>query len=66
MSHFTVLVIGPEPERQLQKFHEFECTGTDDEFVQDLDVTEEYRGEFNRGTQSRFQDPAGKLHDPLG
>lgn len=41
MSHFTVLVIGNEPEKQLQPFHEFECTGNDDQYVQDIDVTEE-------------------------
>jgi len=43
MSHFTVLVIGPDIEKQLQPFHEFECTGTNDEHVQDVDVTEECR-----------------------
>ncbi|WP_349984490.1 hypothetical protein ABRP17_016405 [Stenotrophomonas sp. WHRI 8082] len=43
MSHFTVLVIGDNVEKQLQPFHEFECTGTNDEFVQDIDVTEECR-----------------------
>ena len=43
MSHFTVLVIGPDHEKQLQPFHEFECTGTNDEFVQDVDVTAECR-----------------------
>lgn len=43
MSHFTVLVIGPDLEKQLQTFHEFECTGINDEHVQDVDVTEECR-----------------------
>jgi hypothetical protein len=43
MSHFTVLVIGADVEKQLQPFHEFECTGIDDQFVQDVDVTEECR-----------------------
>jgi hypothetical protein len=43
MSHFTVLVIGPDHETQLQPFHEFECTGTNDEFVKDIDVTDECR-----------------------
>lgn len=43
MSHFTVLVIGQDPAKQLQPFHEFECTGENDEFVQDVDVTEECR-----------------------
>ena len=27
MSHFTVMVIGPDIADQLQPFHEFECTG---------------------------------------
>jgi hypothetical protein len=41
MSHFTVLVIGNEIEQQLAPFHEFECTGMNDEYVQDEDVTGE-------------------------
>lgn len=41
MSHFTVLVIGDDHEKQLQPFHEFECTGTDDQYVIDKDVTAE-------------------------
>lgn len=53
MSHFTCLVIGPDPERQLAGFHEFECTGIDEDFVLDLDVTEEYRAGW-RETKQRF------------
>ena len=41
MSHFTVLVIGDDVEKQLAPFHEFECTGEDDEYVQDIDITDE-------------------------
>lgn len=41
MSHFTVLVIGDDVEGQLAPFHEFECTGENDQYVQDIDVTEE-------------------------
>lgn len=41
MSHFTVLVIGENPEKQLQPFHEYECTGVDDEYVIDVDKTDE-------------------------
>lgn len=41
MSHFTVMVIGEDPETQLQPYHEYECTGTDDEYVIDVDQTEE-------------------------
>jgi hypothetical protein len=43
MSHFVVLVIGEDPTAQLAPFHEFECTGQDDQFVQTLDRTEEVR-----------------------
>lgn len=41
MSHFTVLVIGDDVEKQLAPYHEFECTGTDDEFVQSIDITKD-------------------------
>ncbi len=40
MSHFTVLVIGDNPEEQLAPYHEFECTGLDDQYVMDLDETQ--------------------------
>lgn len=43
MSHFSVFVIGEDAEKQLAPYHEFECTGVDDEYVQDVDVTEECR-----------------------
>lgn len=43
MSHFSVLVVGDHPERLLAPFHEFECTGINDEWVQDIDITEEVR-----------------------
>lgn len=39
MSHFALLVIGENIEKQLRPFHEFECTGIDDEFVVDVDQT---------------------------
>jgi hypothetical protein len=35
------MVVGDNVEEQLRPFHEFECTGVDDEYVQDIDVTEE-------------------------
>lgn len=43
MSHFSVLITGPNIEEQLQPFHEFECTGTNDQYIQEQDVTEECR-----------------------
>lgn len=65
MSHFTVLVIGANVERQLQPFHEFECTGVDDEFVVDVDRTEEAIADFEGATVTRFRAPDGTLHDPF-
>lgn len=41
MSHFTVMVIGDNPEAQLQPYHEYECTGIEDEYVINVDKTEE-------------------------
>lgn len=42
MSHFSVLVVGEDVEPALAPFHEFECTGEDNEFVQNVDVTGDY------------------------
>lgn len=70
MSHFAVLVVTDERPTEevlrpiLQPWHEFECTGTDDEYVRDVDVTEEARKEYAASTRLRFRDPKGKLHDP--
>lgn len=47
MSHFTVLVIGKDLDSLyelnsiLGPYHEFESTGCDDEYVQDIDVTQD-------------------------
>jgi len=41
MSHFTVMVIGDDAEKQLAPYHEYECTGVDDEYVIDVDCTDE-------------------------
>ena len=40
MSHFTVMVIGKEPEKQLQPYHEYECTGIKDEYVKFVEAEE--------------------------
>lgn len=52
MSHFSVLVIGDDVEGQLQPFHEYECTGIEDEYVQDVDITEEARAEYAASDKS--------------
>jgi len=64
MSHFTVLVIGDDVERALAPFHEFECTGHDDEFVQDLSQLEEAKKEYSEYTRTVYVDPEGKYHAP--
>lgn len=46
MSHFTVLVTGDDYKAALAPFHEFECTGIDDEFVQEIEDTEEMRADY--------------------
>lgn len=53
MSHATVLVITPTGdtaalEAALQPFHEYECTGVDDQYVVDVDITEETQQAFER------------------
>lgn len=69
MSHFSVVVVTDkldeaELSRKLQPFHEFECTGTSDEYVLDVDKTEEARAEYEAYKITRWKDGAGELHDP--
>ncbi len=70
MSHFSVLVVTDEyPSKEviakaLQPYHEFECTGIDDEFVQDIDKTEELRGIYETRSETRLRDASGGLHLP--
>lgn len=46
MSHFTVMVVGENVDELLAPYHEFECTGHNDEFVQNIDRTDEVRQEW--------------------
>lgn len=54
MSHYTVAVITAEQPTDdalsaiLQPWHEYECTGIDDQYVVDLDVTDEMRADFEK------------------
>lgn len=61
MSHFAVMVIGPNVDEQLAPFHEFECTGDNDQYVQDLDQTQEAREEYEAGTKSMVRLADGTL-----
>ncbi len=70
MSHFSVIVATkdyPSEEvltKELQPFQEFECTGIDDQYVQDIDITADCRSEYEAATESKLRDQAGVLHDP--
>lgn len=52
MSHFSVMVVtDSEPTEAtlteiMQPYHEFECTGTDDKYVQSVDRTEEAKSDY--------------------
>lgn len=48
MSHFSVMVIGPNVEAQLAPYHEFECTGKSDQYVQNVDETAEVLAGYRR------------------
>ena len=49
MSHLLVLVVGDDIERQLQPYHDFDCTGTNDEHVQCIDITAEILARIDAG-----------------
>lgn len=49
MSHFSVLVIGNNPDEQLAPFHEFESTGVDDQYVKDIDITAKINSSIDKG-----------------
>ncbi len=69
MSHFAVLVVTPEfptnelLSKTLAPWHEFECTGRDDEHVVEIDKTKDARELFATSTEVRLRDSAGNLHD---
>lgn len=60
MSHFTVMVIGDDYEKQLAPYHEFECTGQVDEFVVDVDTTEENLEDYKNNTNTKYVSPTGE------
>lgn len=67
MSHFTVAVITKtndpdEVARLLQPFHEFECTGTVDEYVKDVDKLDEAWAAYQKHETRMALDPNGVRH----
>lgn len=57
MSHFTVMVIGDNPEEQLAAFHEFECTGQDDQYIQDIDETKDLQAQYDNARRDYYKLP---------
>lgn len=69
MSHFAIAVVTDrldekELAAKLQPFHEFECTGTNDQYVIDVDKTEDARAEYADYKTTKWRDSEGKIHDP--
>jgi len=66
MSHFTTIVFsktGTELEIELlmAPYHEFECTGINDEYVQDVDITEKALKAYNTRTTEVVVFPDGSF-----
>lgn len=66
MSHFAVAVFTKtgsweELQAALQPFHEFESTGTDDQYVQDIDETEDVLTGYREGTRPHLRSPEGRV-----
>ncbi len=59
MSHFSVLVVAANPEAALQPFHEFECTGINDEYIVDVDNTAEVQEHINANSLAEAIDYFG-------
>lgn len=69
MSHFCVLVATKTDDEDelraaLQPYHEFESTGMDDQYVVDVDETDELKSQWETGTALRYCDATGGLHEP--
>ncbi len=67
MSHFALLVVTntnseDELNAALAPFHEFECTGLDDQYVVDVDITDEYLKMFNEETKPFYVSPTGERY----
>lgn len=59
MSHFSVLVVG-DVDYNMAPFHEFECDGHDDEFIQTIDITERKRKEYEEALADQKANPDQK------
>lgn len=67
MSHFAVMVVTKtqteeELKAALQPFHEYECTGTMDQYVIFQDCHDEVVEEWNEMTSTAYRSPDGKVY----
>ncbi len=62
MSHFTVLVVGNDPEEQLYPFNEQPPHGS--ELLKFNNVEETERPKYDTGTQTKVKSPTGELFSP--
>ena len=70
MSHFSLAVITPKQPTEarlaeiLQPWHEFECTGKDDQYIVEIDQTEEARQAYETATMTCIiQEPDGSKYN---
>lgn len=58
MSHFSVLVVGDNIDDQLAPYHEYESTGANNKYVQNVDITDEIEELIAKySTDSSIDDP---------
>jgi hypothetical protein len=63
MSHFTVMVVG-DVDHNLAPFHEFECTGKDDDFIQNISKLDELKSGYETNTSTvMVNDATGEALD---
>lgn len=60
------MVVGKNVSQALQPYHEFECTGTDDKYVIDQDLTEEARKEYDSQPDKDKRSFAAFINDWYG
>jgi hypothetical protein len=65
MSHFSVLVIGDDVESQLAPYHEYECTDLNDEYVQDIDITEQVLANVSKYAEEAESEDSSPLQRGL-
>lgn len=64
MSHFTVMVFGDDPERQLAPFQENNMGDCPEEYMEFMDCTDEVKEEWENGNTERMFNAAGEHFAP--